>query len=389
MAAPKLPPLDSDAIVANARALEPLLREHAAAIERERRLPEPVLKAMIDAGVFRIAMPRSWGGPEMDPVAQVEVVEALTRGDASAGWVAMILSDTGFYSGWLDQAVAREMFALDDRTAGQVFPAGRAERVPGGWRVSGRWAFGSGCLHADWIVGGATLFEGGEPIPGTFGLPRWRVFFFDPADVEILDTWHTTGLAGTSSNDYTVQDVFVPDERSFDLTDPAPREGPLYRYHGMFFANLPGVPLGLARNAIDAVIAIAGEKIVIPKGTRMREEYRVQEAVGEAEAKLDSLRTFVVDVMGDLWRTLCAGDVPTMAQRSRVGLMMVHSVRIGLEVVQQMADTAGSPAIHRRNDIERHRRDMLTASAHVVGQRRGYAAVGEVLLGGEAKFAYF
>jgi alkylation response protein AidB-like acyl-CoA dehydrogenase len=389
VAAPKIPELDAKTILAAARGLEPLLRANAEAIEAERRMPEPVLRALIDAGVFRIAMPQSWGGPELDPITQIEVIEAVTRGDASAGWITTILSDTGFYSGWLDDGVAREMFELDHRTAGQVFPAGRADRVPGGWRVSGHWAFGSGCLHADWLVGGAILHEAGEPVPGAMRLPRWRVFFFRPEDCEIIDTWHTTGLAGTSSNDYEVRDVFVPEEQTFDVAARARREGPLYRYHGLFFANLPGVPLGLARNAIDELVRIAGAKRVVPTGNLMRQEYRVQEAVGEAEAVLGSARAYVYDVMGDLWRTLCAGDPLSLQQRSRVGLMLVHSVRAGLQVVQLMADTAGSPSIYRSNLLERYRRDMLTASAHVVGQRRAYAAVGHVLLGGDANFAYF
>jgi alkylation response protein AidB-like acyl-CoA dehydrogenase len=382
--------LDGAEILARARALAPEIRAAADGVEAERRIPEALLARLIEAGVFRIAMPRAWGGPEMDPLAQIELVEELARADASVAWVVMITSDSGFYSAWLDETVARAMYpSLDARTAGQLFPAGQAHVVPGGLRVSGHWAFGSGSLHADWLVGGCLLFEDGKPRIGPRGLPEWRVVYLPPAEVEILDTWRTTGLAGSGSHDYRAQDVFVPAERTFDVLSPPRRSGPLYGYHGLFFSNLPGVPLGLARAAVDEVTRLAREKRVPPLMALLRDEYRVQEAVAEAEGILQSARAFVFDVMGEAWRTLSAGDPLSGAQRARVGLMMVHSVRASRQVVQLMYDTAGSAAIYRRNPLDRQLRDMLTVSAHVVGQRKAYAMVGQVMLGLEPPFTYF
>jgi alkylation response protein AidB-like acyl-CoA dehydrogenase len=382
--------LDGAEILARARALAPEIRAAADGVEAERRIPEALLARLIEAGVFRIAMPRAWGGPEMDPLAQIELVEELARADASVAWVVMITSDSGFYSAWLDETVARAMYpSLDARTAGQLFPAGQAHVVQGGLRVSGHWAFGSGSLHADWLVGGCLLFEDGKPRIGPRGLPEWRVVYLPPAEVEILDTWRTTGLAGSGSHDYRAQDVFVPAERTFDVLSPPRRSGPLYGYHGLFFSNLPGVPLGLARAAVDEVTRLAREKRVPPLMALLRDEYRVQEAVAEAEGILQSARAFVFDVMGEAWRTLSAGDPLSGAQRARVGLMMVHSVRASRQVVQLMYDTAGSAAIYRRNPLDRQLRDMLTVSAHVVGQRKAYAMVGQVMLGLEPPFTYF
>jgi alkylation response protein AidB-like acyl-CoA dehydrogenase len=391
VAAPRLPELDTSAILDATRSLVPLLRERSDAIEAARRMPDDVLQALIDAGVFRVAMPRAWGGPEMDPISQIELIETLATGDASAAWVTMILSDSGFYGARLGEEVARKVFpSLDCRVAGQLYPAGQAVKVDRGYRVSGRWSFGSGCLHATAFSAGCLVFEDGKPVLGTNGLPHWRIPLLRPEDVDIHDTWHTTGLAGTSSNDYEVRDVFVPEERVFDLYSPPPRDEPLYRYHGMFFANLPGVPLGIGRAAIDEVIRIANEKRVMPQGTLMRDEYRVQEAVGEAEAMLGSARAYTMESMGDLWKTLCAGDEPSMAQRSRIGLTLVHSIQTGLKVVQLMASTAGSDAIFKRKSrLDRLLRDMTTASAHVLGQRRTYSTVGLVLLGGESPMTFF
>jgi alkylation response protein AidB-like acyl-CoA dehydrogenase len=382
--------LDSAAILARARALAPEIRAAADRVEAERRIPADLLARLVDAGVFRIAMPRAWGGPEMDPLAQIELIEELARADASVAWVAMITSDSGYYSAWLDEAVGRAVYpSLDARTAGQLFPAGQAHVVPGGLRVSGHWAFGSGSLHADWLVGGCLVFEDGKPRIGPRGLPEWRICYLPPSEVEILDTWHTTGLAGSGSHDYRAHDVFVPEERSFDVLSPPRRKGPLYGYHGLFFSNLPGVPLGLARAAIDELSRLASEKRVPPLMTLLRDEYRVQEAVAEAEGVLQAARALVFDVMGDVWRRLCAGDALTLAQRARVGLALVHSTRAARQVVQRMYDTAGGAAVYRKSPLDRQLRDMQTVSAHVVGQRKAYAMVGQVLLGKEPPLTYF
>jgi alkylation response protein AidB-like acyl-CoA dehydrogenase len=209
-------PLDAQTILANARALAPMIREQADAIESGRRLPEPLVEAMSRAGIFRIAMPRAWGGPEMSPLDQIELMEIIALADPSAAWCASILSDSGFYAGFLGDEVARKLFpSLDARCAGMLAPVGRAEIVSGGYRVSGHWAFGSGCLHATHLTGGCLVTQDGQPILEENGFPRWRVMIFDPADVEITDTWHVTGLAGSGSNDYSVADTFVPEEHTF------------------------------------------------------------------------------------------------------------------------------------------------------------------------------
>jgi alkylation response protein AidB-like acyl-CoA dehydrogenase len=238
-------------------------------------------------------------------------------------------------------------------------------------------------------VGGCLLFEDGKPRSGGGGRPEWRIVYLPPGEVEILDTWRTTGLAGSGSHDYRVQDAFVPAEHSFDVLAPPRRTGPLYGYHGLFFSNLPGVPLGLARAALDELKRLAGEKRVPPLMTLLRDEYRVQEAVGEGEALLQSARAFVFDAMGDAWRTLCAGDPLSRPQRARVGLMLAHSVRAARQVVQLAYDTAGGAAIYRKSPLDRQLRDVMTVSAHVVGQRKAYAMVGREMLGLESPFTYF
>ena len=162
------PPANATEILRRAWALAPVLRERADEIERARRLPPDVVSALrATTGVFRMGFARDWGGPDVGSVEQTEVIEALSYGDPAAGWCAMIGSDTGLYAAFLDRDAARLMFpSLDMATAGLLFPSGRADAVPGGWRLTGRWQFGSGATHADWVISGAFRYRDGTPEPG-------------------------------------------------------------------------------------------------------------------------------------------------------------------------------------------------------------------------------
>jgi alkylation response protein AidB-like acyl-CoA dehydrogenase len=382
--------LNSETILANARALAPTIREQADTIEAERRLPAPLVEAMSEAGIFRIAMPRAWGGPEMSPLDQIELMEILALADPSAAWCASILSDSGFYAGFLEDETARKLFPnLDARCAGMLAPVGRAEIVPGGYRVTGNWAFGSGSLHATHLTGGCLVLKDGQPTLDENGFPRWRVMIFDPSDVEITDTWYTTGLAGSGSNDYSVVEIFVPEEHTFHALDTPKRSEPLYRYHGFFFANVPGIPFGIARAALDEAREIAQSKTIYPPARLLREDAQAQTAFGEAEATLAASKTYVTDVMGSAWETLVRGDALTLEQRANIGLCLVHAGRCAGRVVDLACEIAGTTALYRKNRLERLRRDMITVNSHIVHQTKTYGAAGRVLLGAEPAPSFF
>lgn len=384
------PTLDSATILDNTRALAPKIRELGDTIEANRRLPESLVNDLSDAGVFRIAMPRAWGGPEMSPLEQIELIEIIAHADASTAWCVSILSDSGYYAGFLEDKVAREVYSdLDSRCAGMLAPVGRAEVVPGGYRVTGKWSFGSGSLHATHMTGGAVILDDGEMTIEENGLPRWRVMIFDPDDVEILDTWYTTGLAGSGSNDYQVTNAFVPFEHTFNALDAPKRSEPLYRYHGFFFANVPGIPFGMARAALDEAQNIAGTKVSLPSLTKLRDDATVQTMFGEAEATLAASRALVFDVMGSAWDTLQTGDLLSMDQRARIGLSMVHAGQSAQRVIDLACEIAGSTALFSKNPLERLRRDMIAASSHIAHQRKTYGAAGRILLDAESGFTFF
>ena len=384
------PTLNTATILASARALFPTIRKAQKAIDTGRRLPSPLVDALSEAGVFRIAMPGAWSGPEMSPLDQIELMEILAYADPSTAWCVSILSDSGFYAGFLEEPVAQKLFPdLDARCAGMLAPVGHAEIVPGGYRVTGHWAFGSGSLHATHLTGGCLVMNDGKPIIEDNGLPRWRVMIFDPADVEILDTWHTTGLRGSGSNDYSLTDVFVPDEHSFHVLDQPKRSEPLYAYHGFFFANVPGIPFGLARAALDEARKVAETKRSYPSLQPLVQDAQIQTDFGEAEAILAAARAFVSDSIGNAWQTLERGDPLTLEQRAKIGLCIVFAGQSAQRIVDLACGIVGSTALYEKSPLERLRRDMIAISSHMVHQRKTYGAAGRVLLGAQDGPTFF
>ena len=382
---------EAEAIVEAALALGPQIRAAAGEIEEGRRLPMPIVQAMKGAGVFRMTMPRAWGCPEADPLTQVRVIEALSLADGSVGWCAMIGSDGGYFSAYLDQAVGREMYRdLDAVTASVLRPVGRALAVEGGYRVSGRWAFASGCQHSTWMANMCVVFEGNAPRMKANGNPETLVCFLPGAECEVIDTWTTTGLRGSGSHDVAAQDVFVPAERTFRLlSQPPQRPGPLYAFPIMFASNLPGVALGIARSAIDVIIELVSKKQGMFGNKALQEEAYVQLAVAQAEALVGSARSYFFDVMGDLWATLAVGHQPTAGQRARFRLSMTHLHGACVQAVDLMYKTGGGSSLYATHPLDRHFRDIHTLNQHVIVSPKTYESAGRMLLGLEPGEPFF
>jgi alkylation response protein AidB-like acyl-CoA dehydrogenase len=255
-------------------------------------------------------------------------------------------------------------------TAGLLQPAGRAVRVPGGYRVSGRWAFGSGCTHADVIAGGCLVFDGDQPVLDEAGLPTARVVLAPAPAFEVLDTWYTTGLAGSGSHDYTTQDLFVPAERSFSLMEPVRRSETLYRFNGMFFSNMNGVALGLARQAIDVVRKLAAEKTLVPEMMLMKDVPRVRVALARAEGMLGAARAYSYDTMDRVWEALRREGRLSHELRLHLSMSRMSAFDMARDVTQLMVDTAGSSSIYASSPLDRLLRDAITLRTHIAVQDR-------------------
>jgi len=381
--------LSSAEILERARKLAPQVAARAEEIARLRRLPADLVVELKAAGAFRMPMPAAWGGPEMSPRAQNEVVEILSAADASVGWCVMIGSDAGFYSAFLEDGAARALYPdLDMVTAGMLQPAGRAVRVPGGYRMSGRWAFGSGCTHADVIVGGCLIFDGEQPVLAENGLPEFRTLMAPASSFQVLDTWYTTGLAGSGSNDYTTQDLFVPAEHSFSLLEPPRRSEPLYQFNGMFFVNMHGVALGIARRAIDVVRDLAEKKTLIPELVLMKNVPRVRGALARAEGMLGAARAYTYETMDRVWEALHSEGRLSHELRLHLSLSRVNAFQMARDVAQLMMDTVGSSSIYATSPLDRLLRDAITVRTHLAVQERLMEPVSALAVGEDPPVPY-
>jgi len=382
------PPRTAAEILARARALVPVLRERAGEFERLRRLPPDVVELMRGAGVFRMAFPREFGGPELTSIEQTEVVEALSYGDASAGWCTHIGACTGLYASFIAGPAAREMFdGLDLVTAGMLFPVGRAERVPGGYRLTGRWTFGSGVTHSDWVISGAFIYRDGKPDPSPDGRDPHdsRLFMVPRADVEVVDNWHTTGLAGSGSCDYTITDVFVPEERTLAFDTVHGRPSPLTSAES-FMRTIPGVPLGVARAALDHVREIVRTRVDRATGVPWADNWRMQTTLAACEADFTASRHGVYGTMREQWELLSAGSEVPVELQAALPLARLHAFRTARSIVTRLYDLMQTGSIHRSGPLDRWLRDTTTMCQHLLAQDRILQSAGAHLLGGTPEF---
>ncbi len=237
---------------------------HAERSERERRLAPEVVEALAGAGLFRMLVPESLGGGEVSPAQMVDAIATVARGDGAAGWCVAVACTSGALAAYLPEGPAREVYGGGARCWGGVFaPKGRAGEEGDSLRVTGRWPFASGIDHCDWLMGGCVIERDGEVRKLPSGRPDVRLVLFPADDVERIDTWHVAGLSGTGSHDMAVDDLLVPAARSASLFADAPRErGALYAFpiFGLLSLAIASVGLGIARGAVDDLLALAGSK---------------------------------------------------------------------------------------------------------------------------------
>src|SRR5215212_1540 len=372
-------------LVEAALALEPRVRASAEQVEREGRLPDDLVLALSEAGIFRMLVPKSLGGGEVDPIVQLEVLEAISRGDGSVGWVSAIASGTCWTLAFLRPDVAAEILADPHAVIVGTLAlpdGGRAVEIDGGYRLSGRWAFGSGSQHASWLISRSVVYDRDRPRMGPGGVPATRVLVFPASDATILKTWDVTGLSGTGSHDYTVSDIFVPAERTFELTgEPAYHPGPLYK--GRFFLLAHGAhALGIARAAVDTLTALVRSKRQTGSGAEayVRDRPYVQVAVAQAEALVRGARAYLWEATREVWAEACSTG--TLSAESRVLVRLANSAAFesSVRAVDLMYAVGGGSSVYRTSPLQRYFRDIHTASQHSVVSPGSFELIGQALL---------
>ena len=371
--------------LAAARALAPAIATRADDIEAARRLPPDVAAMMADAGLFRVALPKTLGGHEAAPAVIAETIETIAMADASAAWCLMIGVTTALNAAYLSADVARAVFDDPGVITGGVFaPLGRA--VPDGddYIVTGRWAWGSGTQNARWIVGGAMVMEGDKPKPGPDGAPYHRMMLFRAEDVTFHDTWHVMGLKGTGSLDFSVDGVRVPQARSVSLIHDKPVEtGPLYVFpaFGLLAMGIAAVALGNAQAALDAFRDLAMAKKPAASKRTLAERAHTQMVFAEAYAAHAGARAFYYGVIDEAWREARTGGAITLAQRARLRLASTHATRASAKICAELHDLAGGSAVYLSNALQRRFRDAHVATQHMMIAPATLEVAGRALLG--------
>jgi alkylation response protein AidB-like acyl-CoA dehydrogenase len=377
--------VQGDDFVKEARRLAAELAERSVEIERARRLPPAVVRSLDAAGFFRLALPRSLGGPELALGELVRVLETLAAGDAAAGWCAMIASTTAALGAWLEPEAARAIAGAPGAVLGGVFaPRGRARRVAGGFRVSGRWSFASGCEHSTHLLGGCLVEGEGGPELAAAGRPDVRLAFFPADAVEIVDTWRVVGLAGTGSHDMLVHDAFVPDAHAVSLLADAPREpGPLYRFpvFGLLAVGVASVALGIGRRALDETAALARAKTPDLAQRRLAERSSVQLAYAAAEAELGAGRALLAATIDEVWARAAAGGAIEVGDRARVRIAAAAAVRGAVRAVDAAYELAGGTSIYLESPLQRALRDVHVVTQHAAVAAGSLELAGRALLG--------
>jgi alkylation response protein AidB-like acyl-CoA dehydrogenase len=363
------------------RALLPAVAAGSSEAERLRTLPRELVDELAKAGLFRMLVPRRLGGLEVDPAAAMRAIEAVSSADGSAGWCVMIGASTGVNGGLLAPKAAEEIYGSDPMvvTGGVFAPRGRAVRTAGGFVVSGRWPFASGCRHCSWLLGGCTIVDeagNAEPVP--------RLLYFPAGEVQIIDTWNVSGLRGTGSHDIAVENVFVPERRAVGLGfDRAKQPGPLYVFpvFGLLACCVAAVALGIARSAVETLVGLAGGKV--PTGARrpLAERSVVQADVARAEYLLTSARSALYEAVADAWQTVCAGGRASTRQRAALRLAAAGAARASADAVDLMYDAGGASSIYDDNLLQRHFRDVHVVTQHIMVAPSTFELTGRILLG--------
>ncbi len=375
--------------VAGALGFAEEIRGRAADIEACRRMPKDLAARMAGAGLFRALVPTRYGGGQVHPREFFDAVMTTAEADGSVGWCHMIAASTGLLAATLADDPARAMFAADPNAivTGVTAANGRAQMVPGGVRVSGRWSFGSASQVSQWICGGSVLVENGEPRRTAQGGKEVILPFFEARDVEIHDSWHTSGLCGTGSNDIEVRDAFVPEGRWVALGAPPRLDAALYRFpfFGLLALGVSAVSLGIARNAIGAFVELAGGKR--PSGSRrtLAQRGSTQHDLARAEALVASGRALTLEAIDRAWQQAERLDRLDTEVKGQLRLAATNNAWSAAEAVDLLYHAAGGTSIYRSNVLQRCFRDAHVATQHIMVARPTYEVVGRVMLGMEPK----
>ena len=361
-----------------AKGLLGLVREHADESESQRHLKGEVATAFAQEGLFRIAAPVDFFGSEEDPVTQIETIETVASVDGSAAWNLMIGIET---FGLIAPGFIHCRELIEDQSVimcSSTASSGRAEKVDGGYRVTGRWGFCSGCHNSDLFGATVFLYKNGERVQGGH-----QYLVVPKPEFEILDTWHTSGLCGSGSHDVVLEDVFVPEERLVAPLGQVQHQSPLLRmpFRSRLCYNKVAIAFGLARSALDSFVELAEGKVPRFTSKSLKNRGWAQRAIAESEVRVLSARALVIELVESLWEK-ARHDQPVSDKEAAIfQLACSDAVRGCIASVSQLVEAAGTTANQKGHPLERTARDIKVVGQHQTVAPHHIEDAGRVLLG--------
>ena len=357
------------------------LEANAAESERIGTLAPASVEALYESGLLRLKMPHVLGGAEADLVTQLDVLEAVSRIDPSSGWCLMIgAASLGGLGAFLPDASIAEVFAGGrlPKVAGAAAPSGTAAPVAGGYRVTGRWQFGSGIQHAEWVSAGARVADGFD------GHPRQLRLIMPRHQVKVHDNWQVMGLRGTGSCDFSVDDLFVPDGFAWDstLTEPV-RGGALYRLGrpGFVTNEHSAFALGVARRALDAITEVAAAKTRGYNSVNLlAHRPAFQWTLGECDMRLRAARSLNVEILEAAWQSVCAGCTPPPPLQAQLRGCATYTTDVAVDVTSRAFRYGGGAALFTTSILQQCLRDVNAAAQHQMVSDAAYENHGQFLL---------
>lgn len=353
--------------------LLPVLRERAQETEDARDVPAETIKALEEAGFFRLLQPARHGGLEADPLTFYQAVRMIASACGSSGWVASVVGVHAWQLALFPAAAAEEVWGADSNTrmSSSYAPTGGAQLADGGHRLSGRWSFSSGSSHATWVLlGGIVTNEQGAPVD-------FRTFLLPAGDYEVDDVWDTVGLRGTGSNDIVVADAFVPEHRSLSFTDVTKcvcpgqqvNDAPLYRIpFGSVFSYAITTPvIGMATGAYDAHVAYQKTRIrAAYAGHKVAEDPFAQVRIAEAASEIDAAWSALERNMTELMAHARAAEPVPMALRLRIRRDQVRGTGRAISALDLLFENSGGRALRTGTPMQRFWRDAHAGRVHAI-----------------------
>lgn len=368
-----------------ARELAALVADQADSIDLERQIPSALAREIADKGFFRLLVPRSLGGAEMDHMEFLRILEVFAEVDASTAWCINQNNVFATDSVKMPEPLAREIW--DDRLAvmanGPPAPSAKAIPVDGGYRLSGRWDFSSGSTHATWIAATVAVRHPDGEHDGAGGRAAIRMMLIPKEEVKFLDFWQVNGLRGTGSFSFEVDDLFVPSARTYSQADPVREAGALYVIPRtlLFGSGFATVALGVARASLRTAIDVAVTKTPERTSTLLGDQSTTHRLIGEAEAIWRSASAFLQEGASSIWKSACDNRALETDERIGLRLAIAHAIRMAAQVVDICYNLCGSDAIFETNPIQRRFQDIHVITQHSQGRLSHYETAGQFLLG--------